>query len=260
MDNFKCLMGAKVGDLFHSLIVPAFLYHTTGRKSDFFIIEACDKFETSFERTFEELKQIMDYQPYINSFSKYRNGVHNIDYDLNHFRNFYVNLEHANVTFLKLLTEHGNDISLPCDFKYLHSPVDKKFEDYLIVSRKPGRTSWNEFVEKQYRNIFDQFEKKIFVSFDGSDHQNFPLRDQIELLVVDDLFDFIKIVNSCKLFLANCSGPFCFASALNIPRVGETGSWVVGRYKDDHLFSSKSEIFSDEGIIFTPETKYLLRN
>jgi hypothetical protein len=259
MENFKCLMGAKVGDLFHSLIVPALLFHTTGRKSDFHIIEACDKFETSFERTFEELMPIMDYQPYIENFSKYRNGVHEINVDLNHFRNFNVSTEHANITFIKTLLGFGEDITLPYDFKYLYSPIIEQYKDYTIVSRKPGRTTWNDFVEMQYRHIFDQFEKKLFVSFNGEDYQNFPLKNELDLLIVDELFDFIKIVNSCKLFLANCSGPLCFASALNTPRIGETGSWVVGRYKDDHLFSSKSEIFSDEGIIFTPETKYLKR-
>ena len=52
----------------------------------------------------------------------------------------------------------------------------------------------------------------------------------------------------------------CFASALNANRVGEVGSWVTGRYKDDYRFSSKSEIFDDQGIIYTPNTVYLRRD
>ena len=86
------------------------------------------------------------------------------------------------------------------------------------------------------------------------------MKDEVELLVVEELFEFIKVVNSGKLFIANCSGPLCFASGLNVNRVGEVGNWIIGNYYQDHLFSSKSEIFSDEGHIFTPETQYLLRD
>jgi len=259
MNEYNILMGAKMGDLFHSLIVPAYLYYKNDIKTNFYITEAFDKFETSLQRSIEELEPIMAYQPYINTFQKYRNGVHKIDFDLNDFRFNYPGSYHANHTFLTLLKSVGK-IQLPFNFKYLDAPVLNNYKDYLIISRKPDRTEWNDFVEKQYRHIMSQFDKKLFVSFNGKDYENFPLKDDVDLLVVEELFDFIKIVNSCNLFLANCSGPLCFASALNANRVGEVGSWITGRYKNDHLYSDKSEIFSDEGEIFNSNTKYLLKD
>ena len=75
MDHYNFLMGAKVGDLFHSLVSPAYMHLLHGKKSNFYITEAFDKFETSLERTIEELEPIMAFQPYINSFEKFRNGV-----------------------------------------------------------------------------------------------------------------------------------------------------------------------------------------
>lgn len=258
MNEYNVLMGAKVGDLFHSLIVPAYLFHTYNKKSNFYIAEACDKFETSLERTYEELIPIMKMQPYINKFEIYRNGIHEIDYDLNHFRSNGVGNFHANYTFLGVLRDI-REFSLPYNFKYLDAPFLSQYEDYLIVSRKHCRTEWNSFVEMQYKNIFQKFDKKLFVSFNGADYNDFPLKDDLDLLVVENLYDFVSIINSCKLFLANCSGPLCFASALNAPRVGEVGDWVTARYKDDHLFSNKSEIFTDTGIIFTPHINYLVK-
>ena len=259
MDYFNFLMGAKVGDLFHSLIAPAYMHHAHGKKSNFYIIEAFDKFETSLERTIEELQPLMDYQPYINSFEKFRNGIHRVDYDLNLFRFLGVGNHHANVTFLMAMRNLGT-LDLPFNFQYLYAPVLEEYKDYLIISRKPARTEWNDFVENQYKHVMSQFDKKLFVSFNGKDYEDFPLKDQVDLLIVEELYDFIKIVNSCELFLANCSGPLCFASALNANRIGEVGSWVTGRYRDDHRFSDKSEIFDDKGQIYSPNTKYLRRD
>ena len=46
MDHYNFLMGAKVGDLFHSLVAPAYMHLLHGKKSNFYITEAFDKFET----------------------------------------------------------------------------------------------------------------------------------------------------------------------------------------------------------------------
>jgi hypothetical protein len=146
------------------------------------------------------------------------------------------------------------------NLQYYNHPVLEEYKDYLIISRKPLRTEWNDFVENQYKHVMSQFDKKLFVSFNGKDYEDFPLKDQVDLLIVEELYDFIKIVNSCKLFLANCSGPLCFASALNANRIGEVGSWVTGRYRDDYRFSDKSEIFDDKGNFYSPHAKYLKRD
>jgi len=259
MDHYNFLMGAKVGDLFHSLIAPAYMHLVDGKKSNFYVTEAFDKFETSLDRTIEELKPIMAFQPYINSFEKFRNGIHKPDFDLNHFRFENVGGNHANITFL-LAMKYFQSVSIPYNFQYLYSPVLEEYKDYLIISRKPNRTEWNDFVENQYKHVMSQFDKKLFVSFNGKDYEDFPLKDQVDLLIVEELYDFIKIVNSCKLFIANCSGPLCFASALNANRIGEVGSWVTGRYRDDFRFSDKSEIFDDLGNFYSPHTKYLKRD
>jgi len=260
MKTYNLLMGAKMGDLFHSLIAPAFIHHITGCKSNFYIAEACDRFETSLERSIEELNPIMAYQEYINSFEKFRNGIHKIDYDLNNFRYMGgVGRNHVNINFLRTILDIES-VKFPFDFQFLSAPKYDEYSECLIISRKPCRTQWNDFVEKQYKHIFSKFDKKIFISFNGKDYDDFPLKDEVELLVVEELFEFIKVVNSGKLFIANCSGPLCFASGLNVNRVGEVGNWIIGNYYQDHLFSSKSEIFSDEGHIFTPETQYLLKD
>ena len=247
-----------MGDLIHSLVAPACVYNQYNWKTNFYIAEAFDKFETSLQRSIEELQPILAYQKYINSFEKFRNGIHEIDVDLNMFRLTDIANYHANYTFLSLLKGLGT-IQIPFNFKYLDAPVLDEYKDYLIISRKPGRTEWNDFVEMQYKHIMSKFEKKLFISFNGKDYEKFPLKNDVDLLVVEELFDFVKIVNSGSLFLTNCSGPLCFASALNVNRVAETGSWIAGRYKGDNQFSDKSEIFNDNGTIYTKNTKYLLK-
>lgn len=71
MNPVNILMGPKMGDLMHSLTVPAYYYHTLGRKTNFYLCEKYDTFSTSLERTYEELKPIIEAQKYINSFEIY---------------------------------------------------------------------------------------------------------------------------------------------------------------------------------------------
>ena len=59
MKTVNILMGPKLGDLMHSLTVPAFYHRTFGVKTNFYLCEKHDKFSTSLERTYEELKPIL---------------------------------------------------------------------------------------------------------------------------------------------------------------------------------------------------------
>ena len=87
-NNFvNILMGPKLGDLMHSLTVPAYYYKFLGIKTNFYLNEVYDKFSTSLERTYEELFPILSKQPYINSFEIYNPKIHTVIHeDLNAFR------------------------------------------------------------------------------------------------------------------------------------------------------------------------------
>ena len=81
----KFLLGAKLGDLIHSLIVPKYIYEKTGNKADLYISEQGDSFSTGLMNTYKELIPVMKKQDYINSFEIYNNEK--VDYNLVEMRN-----------------------------------------------------------------------------------------------------------------------------------------------------------------------------
>jgi hypothetical protein len=248
-------MGPKLGDLLHSLTVPAYYYHLFGTKTNFYLCERYDNFETSLQRTYEELKPILEAQDYINSFEIYNPSKHHYHHDLNQFRfNGLLYTRSFWAVFLHSAFPHCPVI--PRNFVSLTMPKDDTYKDYLLIHRKEGRFEWTDEIERNYRNVMSKFDKKLFISFSEKHYEDFRLKDECELLLVSELSDFLKIINGCKMFLTNATGTLCMATAMNSPRIGEVGKYITPHYCMDHLFFDNCEFFDFNGIL-TPNPKYL---
>ena len=226
MKTVNILMGPKLGDLMHSLTVPAFYYRMLGIKTNFYLCERHDTFSTSLERTYEELKPILEAQEYINSFEIYDPKKHTINHDLNQFR--------------------FNGLLYTRSFwaVFLHTA----FPNQPLIPKN--------FIERNYRNVMDQFDKKIFIDFEEHHYEKFKFKDECELVVVPELDRFMKYIKGCKTFLTNATGTLCMATSLNSPRIGEVGKFITPHYALDHLFFDNAEFFDHSGVL-TPNPKYL---
>jgi hypothetical protein len=256
-NNFvNILMGPKLGDLMHALTVPAYYYKFLGIKTNFYINEIYDKFSTSLERTYEELLPILTKQPYINSFEIYEPKIHSVVHeDLNAFR--YNGLLYTRSFWAVFLhTAFHNNPIIPKNFVALEMPKNDTFGDCLLIHRKDGRFEWTDTIEKNYKTVLDQFDKKIFIDFESSNYKKFKFKHECELFVEPDLGKFLEYVNGCKVFLTNASGPLCMATSMNSPRIGELGHFTSYHYKHDHIFFDNCEFFDLNGVL-TPNTKYL---
>ena len=255
MTPVNILMGPKMGDLMHSLTVPAYYYHTLGRKTNFYLCEKYDTFSTSLERTYEELKPILETQKYINSFEIYDPKKHYFHHDLNMFR-FNGLLYTRSFWAVFLHTAFPHCPVIPRNFKVLDMPKDDTYKDCLLIHRKDGRFEWDDEIEKNYKKVMDQFERKIFIDFEESHYNKFKFKDDCELLIVPELDKFMSYINGCKVFLTNASGPLCMATSMNSPRIGELGKFITPHYMQDHLFFDNAEFFEHKGVL-TPNPKYL---
>jgi hypothetical protein len=254
MKTINILVGPKMGDLFHMLIVPRYYHYFFNVKTNLYVIEKYDKFTTSLDDSYNQLKPIITSQEWCNSFSIYKNDV-KIDVDLNAFR---WNGLWATRPFwaIFLHTAFPNQPNVPKNFASLKWTKNQDYSNILVVSRR-DIFPFNDFVEKQYLSVFEKFENKIFLAFDPAQYEAFPLKDHLELVVVKNLSEQLEIINSSKMNLLNCSGPLCMASALNAPRIIETGEWMVPVYGYDYNYYDNVETF-DSNQVFSPNPKFLI--
>ena len=254
MDNLDILMGPKLGDFISSLVVPAYYFQTTGRKTNLYICEFYDRFTTSLERTYEELKPILLSQEYINSFEIFDHTKHALDHNLNDFRtNNLVCTRPFWAVFLHTIFK--DEPTITKNFSTIKWRKDESYSDYLVVDRK-DMFDFNDFIRDQYLHIFSQFDKKVFVTFDKKQYDLFPLKDHLELKLVDTLDEQLAIINGSKMNLLNCSAALCMATALNAPRIIETGKWLNVHYALDFINFDNVESFDNEEVI-SPNPKYL---
>lgn len=254
MEHYDILMGPKLGDFISSLVVPAYYYYITGKTSNIYIAEYYDRFTTSLERTYEELKPILLAQEYINSFEIFDHTKHAIDHNLNEFRdNNLISTRPFWAVFLHTVFKY--EPTIPYNFTTLKWRKDETYSDYLVVDRK-DMFEFNDFIKEQYLHVFSKFDKKVFVTFDPKQYESFPLKDHLEFKIVDSIDEQMAIINGSKMNMLNCSAGLCMATALNAPRIIETGKWLNIHYALDFMNFDNVESFDDIEVI-SPNPTYL---
>jgi hypothetical protein len=255
MEERHILMGPKLGDFLHSLVVPYFFYETWNIKTNLYINEIYDKFTTSLEETYNELHPIMMQQPYISSFQIYDPEKHNIEIDLNEFRwNGNVCTRSFSGQFLDMVFIGAKIVDR--NFQVITLEPDYKYQEYLIVNRR-GDCVWSDDTKEQYEHIFSQFEKRIFMGFNKTQYDNFPLKDQCEFVKVDSLLQYMRYLAGCNLVLCNTSATLAMSTVLNCPRIGEIEGIVTRHYANDYMMSDFCEFFGN-GTIYCHEPKFIL--
>jgi hypothetical protein len=236
------LMGGKLGDFIHSLAVCKYIYDISGVKADLFIANIGDSFEQPVEFTFSELKPVLEKQEWLNSFNLY--DGREIEVNLSNFRNsnhLYAGHNWLNVYFKTFIPGENP----PKEFKWIDMERDERYTNALIVNRsisKPGGLPADAL--QGYQNIANQYDEKYFVCFEKFQYEAFPLKDQFQILLVKDLYEYFKVINSAKLFVGNQSGPFAWASAMNVPRVLE-----ILRVPEGIWYRSDSDYYKNFSLI-----------
>jgi len=237
----------KLGDLFHSMILPKFLYDSGKGKADIYLCEYYDKFNAGLEHTFNQLQEIIDLQDYVSSFQIF-NEPGKIDIDLGSFR---MSPMLANGPFWQLFlhTWIRPLPDLPRNYKWITVPKLSGYEDVLYINRSHV---WNggpmtEKTLEKYRQAMSCFSRKIFVTNETSQYDEFPLKDECELFVPKNLMEMCQVMTSCNSFLGNQSGPLAIASAMNVPRIGELMGYRAHlHYINDNIWYDNVEFFINE--------------
>lgn len=221
MENIKVnnyLIGGRLGDFIHSLVVPKFLYDQEGIKANIFITDIGDIFSNGLQNTYNELLPVMQSQRYVELFSIYNNEP--IDYRLCDFRNsHYLYTTCWNEVFFKTFIPK---YQVPSEFSWL-DVTTKDYDNDTIVINRSTRRDMNNIILSEYNNIFEEYHghKFIFICSDKSQYDSFPLKNKTELKICTTIEEIINAIYSAKIFVGNQSTPYAIASALNKPRILE---------------------------------------
>jgi hypothetical protein len=206
------LQGGKLGDFIHSLVVCKFNWDFFGYKADLYISNAGQEFETGLDFTYNDLKPILEKQEWLNSFNIHKDEQ--IDVNLSRFRQsrFLYTTNWLEIYFKEFL----DGIAPPKEFSWIEMDKDESLSDTLLINRSLKPMS--EKVNGVYQSVLNEHQKKAFICFDVEQYNQFPLKDQCELIKVDSLYDFFKKINGSKLFIGNQSGPMAWATSMNASR------------------------------------------
>ena len=216
--NYIC--GGRLGDFIHAMYVIMCKYHQTGFKGHLYITDQLrwggDGFSFNLVKTYNELVDIVVCQPYIASFSIYKDEK--IDINLNTFRNYgrlYQDswLEIMSNSFAVPLLEEPW-ITLSSSYK------DPKYDDVVLIHRSTHRGRHvPEFTD--LLTIIAQHNKCMFITCNIDEYNIFPLKHLVPLELKSTISEMYTAINSCKFFIGNQSGPMAFAYSLFKPLLCE---------------------------------------
>jgi len=215
------LVGGRMGDFIQVLYVVQQYYEQTGKKGNVYITDDLryggDIFTRPLKNLYEELFPIIIQQEYINKFEIFDNQTNNF-INLNDWR-LPEYLKQENFPWIDLFTktylQEFKNLTHKAWIKY--SGIDLSFKDKVVIHRTHRRVTENEVNWEQL--IKDN--KCIFVAFDETPYNEFPYKDMLPFHKIDSLSEYCSILNSCKFYVGNLTGPTSIAHAMDIPRLIE---------------------------------------
>jgi len=229
------LGSGRCGDFIHSLAVCKYNYDMFGYSADIFITDYYENFEHGLANTYNDLDPILKKQSWINNFKIYNNQ--SVDYNLAEIRNS--SLLYSTNWLTIYLNYFLPGVLVPRNYSWLEIDKENEWENSLLINRSNNIERQDNNIISKYESLIEQFDKAFFICTNIEQYAAFPLKEKVQLLKVDTLYDFFIKINSCKLFAGNQSGPMAWATSLNVPRVVE-----LAVNEDRHHYETDWEIYS----------------
>ena len=246
-------MSGRLGDFLYSLCIPKHIYNTRNTKANIFLSEKGDIFRLGLEKTFNDLKNIMLHQPYVNSFQIYNDEL--IDIDMTNWRKPHGYWRQFKLTWNELFFKlYLNDVPVPQELTNMQKTKNiEKYNDWLIINRAPyynmkffdnKRRLKNKSIANIYEDYMNKYKNIGFIFYEEEQYDKFPYKDVVEPIKVSNLEEMINIIGSSKMFMGNQSGPLAIAAALNTNRIIESTHPMAWRvHINDHKYFKKVSYF-----------------
>lgn len=250
MINF--ITGGMTGDAIHSLYVVKNLCQLQQTKANFFISDGDgDRWLLPLDQTYSDLKELIESQPYINSFQICRNMAQFSDpyINLNDWRK---HLSHDSTGYTTCWSEVLSGVyqfSPPSgsNYAWLTAPrPDPQTQGRVLIHRSKHRHNglfpWSEILARVA--AWTPGQAAYFLTCNPREYDLFCHKHPLlQPYLVSTVTDLANALASCKLFVGNQSAPFALASALDIPRAVELDTDPARFYIDETKYSSQISYF-----------------
>jgi hypothetical protein len=220
--HINYVVGGRMGDFFQVMYVVQQNFKQTGNAGNVYITNDLtyggDAFTKPLEVLYNELLPIMNQQEYINKFEILNNQITRY-VNLNNWR-LPQNLKPENFPWINLfnnvyLKECVNKLTYQPWIKY--SGVDLRFDNKVVIHRAHYRITENKINWEQLIRDNDC----VFVGFDTIQYEKFPYKHMLPFHKMETISEFCSILNGCKFYVGNQTGPLSIAHAMDTPRLAE---------------------------------------
>lgn len=241
------LCGGRTGDLVHNLLAIKSLYNQSGKKGILYITNdrklGGDVFSYDIEKTYQDLKEFILYQEYIEDFHILQKGnlLREEHINLNKWRRSRFCMKRSWIEIICDMHQIGL-----YDNKWLEFNKDPKLEGTILIHRNLNK--------KRHCDNFPWLEILTnnncqFVCCEKEEWNQFPYKDMCQLLLCKDFSELVRSINSSKFFIGNMSSPLAIAHGLGKPHLGELFYPDQVHYIGDELYLDNFYYIGQKGHI-----------
>jgi hypothetical protein len=212
----RYIAGGKLGDFIYQLSVIKYNYDNFVKKGILYLSNIGDPFTFSLEKTYEDTKDLIMKQPYIEEYTIYNNQKYDIN--LSRWRN---NIKDQNELNWIELYKRTFDINWGKNIWLDNIENDTSLNNTILISHSQIR--YNDNIDFNFIENLQKNKKSIFfICFDINEYNKFLIKYNVSIPVIicKNIMDMAIKVNSCKLLIGNLSSPISLSLALHKNCIG----------------------------------------
>ena len=257
MINF--ISGGHAGDLIHELYAIKNICIKHNDTANFYIVDQshgiphCGGYHFSLQKTYEDSKDFILAQEYINTYEILSNQQIDGYINMSAWRSMLGRF----TTWTDLLSSFYN---FPNKEAYPYARVRKPDPTSAgkVLIHHSGRRdnplfNWGKLIDQTDKDIF-------FITSDPNEYHTFKLKsEKIKLFLISTFNELAEAIAGSDLFIGNQSLPMAIASSLDHPRICELHGPSAEFYCGEHTYSDKYSWYLNEGFKYnSPNIEYTL--
>ena len=208
------ISGGRLGDFIFQLSVIHANYIKTGKKGILYIANIGDKFVRGVETAYNDIKELIISQEYIEDFKIYNGEQYDIN--LSTWRDTVFNNNYNWIELYRTTFNINFGIT-----KWIDSiSINPELQDKILINFSLQRENTHINIH-ELLNKYDS-SKLCFICLNEDEYNNF--RDKtltnIPFIYCKDILELCISINSCELFIGNFSAPLCVALAQHKKCIG----------------------------------------
>ena len=209
---FRYVSGGMIGDFIHQLSVVYETYRKTGRKGHLFIDDRGGPFRRGLLPTFNDIREVIEAQPYIASFSVYQNEP--VDVDLSRWRG------HPTLYHCSWAQIFRDTYGVPWGTKPWMTVVpDTTYRNVSFLSMTSARAC----ADLDFKYIMSKLPgTAVFLETEDGQVNYFMQRFNLTSIPVLRVYTFQQLARAiagCHTFVGTLSMPLALADALGVNRI-----------------------------------------